>query len=222
MYALPLLAALAAFSVPQQGTPPKTTEAPAVLIRPFTLDQRVDEELHLPDLDGKVHALFAENPNQALVLVFWSYRDPISLGYVPKLAALAKTYEGKAAFYLVDSNLDELVSAGDPVAKIKDVLAREKITLRLLIDKDNRVADDFRALTNGQTFLIDGNKYLRYHGGVDDDPRGERLKAKTPVTTWLEDALKPVLAGKHPELNWTQAAGRPIKRAPKGAPAKPK
>jgi len=39
------------------------------------------------------------------------------------------------------------------------------VTLPLLIDRENRVADDFEAKTNSQAFLIDPNHIPRYHGG---------------------------------------------------------
>ena len=56
------------------------------------------------DLDGKEHKLFAENEGKALLVVFWSYRDPVSRFYAPALAELQDKYEGKLAIYLVNSN----------------------------------------------------------------------------------------------------------------------
>jgi len=212
------LLATATLAAPQQKPP--APAVPVEVTKPYKLNLRTEEELTLPDLDGKPRALYAAHPNQPLVLVFWGYKDPVSLHYAPKLAELAKTYAGQAGFYLVDSNHDELVSGGDALGKLREVLAREKVTLPVLIDHDSKLADDFGATANGQVYLIDGNKFLRYHGGIDDDPRGERAKEKIEVRPWLENALKQVLAGERPKENWTRPSGRPIKRPPKaGVPA---
>ncbi|HEX6882592.1 MAG TPA: redoxin domain-containing protein [Planctomycetota bacterium] len=209
---------LAPLAAPQQ-TPPAPA-VPVEVVKPYKLNLRTEEELTLPDLDGKAHALYAAHPNQPIVLVFWGYKDPVSLHYAPLLAELARAHAGKAGFYLVDSNHDELVSGGDALGKLREVLAREKVTLPVLIDHDQRLADDFGATANGQAFLLDGNKFLRYHGGIDDDPRGERARDKIEVRPWLANALGQVLAGERPKENWTRPAGRPIKRAPKaGVPA---
>jgi thiol-disulfide isomerase/thioredoxin len=194
---------------------PLAQAEPIPIPKPYVINSRVADEITLPDLDGKEHALFAEHPSQALVLVFWAYHDPVSLFYAPHLAELAKTYAGKAAVVLVDSNYDELVTAGDALAKLREVVAREKVSLPVLVDKDNKLADDFKAIANGQVFLVDANKFLRYHGGIDDDPHGELRKAGTQLRTWLENALKQVLAGERPKENWTRPSGRPIKRVPK-------
>ena len=87
--------------------------------------------------------------------------------------------------------------------------------LPVLLDHENRLADDFRAKANAQVFLIDANRFLRYHGGIDDDPTGERARQKVPSAPWLETALDEVLAGERPKVDWTNPAGLPIKRVPK-------
>lgn len=202
--------------VPQEPKPPAAPPKAAQPLpsKPYHLDGRT-EELVLPDLDGKEHKLFAENEGKALLVVFWSYRDPVSRFYAPALAELQDKYEGRLAIYLVDSNQDELVGASDPLLKMREVLSKEQVTLPLLIDRENRLADDFQAKTNAQVFLLDANRYVRYHGGIDDDPKGEKRKASQAVTPKLVPALELVLAGKKVEYNWTIPAGRPLKRAPK-------
>lgn len=189
--------------------------------KPYQLNLRIGDELTLEDLDGKSHALFAEHGEKALVLVFWSWKDPVSRFYVPLLTELQKAHAGKAVFLLVDSNHDELDNAGDPRKKMREILAKEHVGLPLLLDPGNRIADDFHAIANGEAFLIDGNRFLRYHGGIDDDSNGERAKAGVPLRTWLADALEQTLAAQPVKENWTRPAGRPIKRVPKekAAPA---
>jgi len=209
--ALPLLAAAAL------ALPPQELQAPgAEAEKPWKLNAHVTEEITLTALDGKKHTLFAENDERAVVLVFWSWKDPVSRFYAPHLKDLADRKAGKASIYLVDSNHDELVGGNDPLERMKKVVAKEKVRLPILLDPGNVLADDFAALANGQAFVIDANRFLRYHGGIDDDPTGKRRAAGVEVQPWLETALDDVLAGKPPEPNWRRPAGRPIKRAPVG------
>lgn len=214
--AVPFALALLGAVLGAQQAKPAPAQRPT---KPWKLEQRLTEELTLPDLAGKNHELFAEHPRRALLLVFWSWRDPVSRFYAPYLAELQRTHAETLTLVLVDSNHDELVSAGEPLKKLAEVLEAESIRLPVLLDHGNRLADDFDAIANGQVFLIDANRFLRYQGGIDDDPKGVRQKAGLAPRTWLANALAEVLAGERPKEPWTRAAGRPIKRAPVPPPA---
>jgi len=210
-----LLATLACLLL--QAPPPAAPgpAAPQPIVKPYRLQVRIVEELRLKDLAGRERVLFEEFKERALIVVFWSYKDPVSRFYAKELALLQERNADKVAVVLVDSNHDELVGGGDPLAKLREVVAKEKVTLPVLLDPDNRLADDFNAAANGQVFLIDANRFVRYLGGIDDDPKGERRAKSIPVQNWLADALVSVLAGTPPAHPETRPAGRPIKRAPR-------
>ena len=218
------LAALLALVLWHQDPASKPAPDAAALppvVKPYQLNFRA-ESFHLADLAGADHPLCGdgEDKGKALLLCFFSFRDPVSRAYVPALSELQAKNKERLSVYLVDSNCDELVGGGnDPLEALRRYAADEKLALPILIDKENRVADDFRATANAQVFLLDAGHVLRYFGGIDDDPGGLRRKKKLPVTKWLEPALEIVLAGNRPEFNWTRTGGRPIKRAPKGQAA---
>jgi len=212
---------------PQQGKPaqqekPAAPAAPSIAVsnvRPYNIGHRV-APIVLPDLDGKRRDVFSETEGKAIALVFWSMRDPISRHYVPFLKELASAKADKLAIYLVNSNQDEIVGgAGDPLDVIRRYVAEENVTLPILIDRDNHLADDYGATANVQVFLLDANRIVRYDGGIDDDPRGERKAKNQTVTPAFANALEIVLRGDKPEQAWSQPNGRPIKRAPKAKPA---
>jgi thiol-disulfide isomerase/thioredoxin len=212
----PLLLLLAPFAAALQEPPP-AAPAPAALSKPYQVGSRVTDEIRLPDLAGREHALLAENEGRALVLVFWSFQDPVSRAYLPLLEELAEQRAERLRLVLIDSNHDELTAgAADPLDKIRRHFEQEKIALPLLLDRGNRLADDFGAIANGHAFLLDANRILRYQGGIDDDPRGERRKLAQPVKSWLAEGIDLVLRGEKIERSetWTRPAGRPIKRAP--------
>jgi hypothetical protein len=187
--------------------------------RPYNIGFRVSE-IVLSDLEGKDESLLAANPEKAVLLVFWSYRDPVSLHYARVLTELQARHAETLRVVLVDANHDELVINGDALARIREVVAAEKLTLPVRLDRGNRVADDFEAKNNSQVFLIDANRILRYKGGIDDDPRGERQKQGKPVEPMLANALASVLRGEKPAQPWTIASGRVIRRAPEPGAAR--
>jgi peroxiredoxin len=209
LLALALLAALGNARLQDS----KPAQAQAVGVRPYNINSCVSE-VRLTDVEGKERVLFADGDAKPVVLVFWSYRDPISRYYLKQLTEMQAKYADKLTVYLVDSNHDELVINGDAVAKLREVVKNESISLPLLLDKENRVADDYRAVNNAQAFLIDANHILRYKGGIDDDPRGERRKQGIAVLYHLEKAIDISLKGEKPDNDWTMAAGRPIRRTP--------
>jgi len=208
---LALVPLVPARSLAAQGTPPAQG---VPVVKPWQFDVFIPEEPHLVDLAGKDHALFSENKDRAVLLVFFSWRDPVSRFYAPELAEIQAKHAEKLTIVLVDSNYDELVGGGDPLERLRKVIEAEKISLPVLLDHDNHVADDFGATANGQCFLVDANRFLRYHGGIDDDPDGSRRKQDIPVRTWLENAIGDVLRGVPPKEHWTRPSGRPIKRVP--------
>lgn len=211
-----LLALVASLLVQTPPTAPPPAAAPPPVVKPYVVNVRIVEELRLPDLEGKEHVLFEEFKDKALVFVFWSFKDPVSRFYAPHLAELQKLHADRLAIVLIDSNHDELVGGNDPLLRLKEVVAAEKVTLPLLVDRENRLADDFNATANGQVFLVDANHFVRYMGGIDDDPKGERRAQGIERRAWLEDALASVLKGERPSHDHTRPAGRPIKRAPRG------
>jgi hypothetical protein len=217
-----VVALLAGPVLAQVEKPPAGPGAPSIAVsnvRPYNIGHRV-APIALDDLQGKKRDLFAETEGKAIALVFWSLRDPVSRRYVPVLQELARIHSDKLAIYLVNANADEIVGgAADPLDTIRRYLQDEKVTLPILIDRENRVADDFGATANVQVFLLDANRIVRYDGGIDDDPRGERKAKGAEVNQALVKALETVLKGDVPEQAWLQPGGRPIKRAPKAAPA---
>jgi len=151
-----------------------------------------------------------------IALVFWSLRDPQCHRYRKRLEAYATKFAAKGVrLYLVASSYDEIYSGhGDALEKFRKFVEKEKFTLPILIDHGNKVADDFNALTACHAFLIDRQRYLRYIGGIDDDPK-ELRKDKSTVRQFLVEATDALLTGKKIKDPLSRPNGRKIKRAPK-------
>lgn len=227
-----LLLALAFLSSPvlaaSQDAPAQPGSSVSKAYRPGHL---VRETVTLPDLEGTEHTLFPrpkdpEKRNEVeggtvTVLVFWSLRDPLSRAYVPKVEDLAREFaERGVRVYLVASNHDE-ITAGvkDPVDRIRQFVADEKVTLPILLDHGNHLADRFGAVCANHSFVIGSDRIVKYAGGIDDDPQGKLERAGRDVARWLRDAVQATLEGGEIEKPNTRPSGRPLKRAPVPAPA---
>lgn len=213
-----------AASAPPGEPSPQDEKANAA--RAWTVGFPVTRGIELPDLDGKSHVLIPADrptkdvPEPVRVFVFWSLRDPVARTYEPRLTALRDAYADRGVeFYLIDSNHDEIVAGrGDPLEKLRAFRKETKLTLPLLIDRDNKVADGFQALTSNHAFVVDPQRYVRYAGGIDNDPRGTLDPRQRQE--WLRGAIDAARAGGSPEQAITRPTGRRIKRAPvRDAPA---
>src|SRR5262249_4506109 len=128
------LAALLLTSSAVQDPAPKPApdaEPPPPVVQPYKLNFRA-ESVHLPDLAGAQHLLCGdgEEKGKTLLLVFFSFRDPVARAYVPGLTDLQSDNKERLALYLVDSNSDELVGGGnDPLESLRRYVADEKVTL---------------------------------------------------------------------------------------------
>ncbi|MCZ6597908.1 MAG: redoxin domain-containing protein [Planctomycetota bacterium] len=204
---LPFVAA--ALAVAQDGA----REQPK---KPYKVGWKIEDEIVLPDLTGTQHDLFGNYDDKVIVLVWWAMRDPAAQKYQERLQGLRKEFAAKdVLFFLVDSSHDELVAGiGDPLKKLRKFKKDEKIPFTILIDRENKIADDFGALTSNHAFVIGLDRIIYYSGGIDDDPKAVRGNKRK---NWLRDAIVAVRDGKRPKDMITRPHGRKIKRAPKGA-----
>ena len=184
--------------------------------KPYKVGWKIEDEIVLPDLSGAQHDLFGNYDNKVIVLVWWAMRDPAALKYQERLAALQREFASRnVVFFLVDSSHDELVAGlGDPLEKIRKFKKDKKVPFKILLDRENKIADDFAALSSNHAFVIGLDRVLYYAGGIDDDPKEVRGDKRQ---NWLREAIVAVRDEKRPKDMITRPHGRKIKRAPKGA-----
>ncbi len=181
----------------------------------FAVGKPVDLSIALADIDGKTHKL-SDYKGKTVVLSFWSNNCPWSVKYEPKLVGLAKEFKDKNVVVLaIDSNEGD-ISAGkaDGFAAIKEYNKKAAVSYPILLDVGNVVADRFKAETTPHVFVIDPKGILRYRGGVDDDPKGEKGEQ---ATFWARDAVAAVVEGKEVANADTKSTGCSIKRVKKAA-----
>lgn len=116
--------------------------------------------------------------------------------------ALYRDYSSKGVkFIFVNANHTE------PAAAVAEHAKQHNFAFTVFKDENNVVADQFGATVTPETYVIDGNGTLRYHGSIDNSQNESRVTSHR-----LRATLDAVLGGKEPAQTETKAFGCSIKR----------
>ena len=217
-FALIASCALCALPLLAQDKKPadQPTPAPAAKAEPYKIGSVVDERITLRDLDGK-ELKFKDLRGKVVFIHFWSKDCPYEVKADPKTVALSERYKGKDVVCLaINSNSTEYgpepakdAKPEDNYKEIRKHLAEKKMSFPVYIDRGNKVADMFNAQHTPHCFVIDQKGVLRYMGGLDDDPMGEKGEK---ATQYVRDAIDSLLANKEVAVKESKPYGCGIKR----------
>ena len=169
----------------------------------FKLGSKVDN-FEVKNLDGKAES-FAELRGPITVVTFISVQCPVSNAYNERMNAVYRDYSAKGVkFIFVNANNSE--STGDVAAHAK----RVGFAFPVYKDPNNVLADRFDAQVTPESYVIDSQGIIRYHGSIDDQQKESRVRQRR-----LRAALDEVLAGKDVQAKETKAFGCTIKRVRK-------
>lgn len=183
---------------------PSSKEAPASKDVTAQLGRPV-AEFSLQDYRGKPFNLSDAKDAKVVVVAFLGVECPLSKLYAPKLAKLAKDYEGKGVTFLgVDPNRQ------DAVTEMGHFANEHKLEFPLLKDLNNKLADALGAARVPQVFVLDGERKIRYAGRVDDQygfDTGSGYAKPNVSRHDLSSAIDELLAGKEVSVPQTDAIG---------------
>jgi thiol-disulfide isomerase/thioredoxin len=175
---------------------------PALQGQEFHLGSPVSD-FQLLDLQGASHS-FASLKGDTTVVIFISTRCPVSNTYNQRMEALYKDYAAKGVkFVFVNANFNE------PASEAADHAKQVGFTFPVYKDAGDAAAL-FNALVTPETYVIDKQGVMRYHGAIDDSPNEARIRKQS-----LRAALDEVMAGKPVTVAQTKAFGCTVKRAPR-------
>lgn len=157
-------------------------------------------DFSLSSISGVPHRL-SEQEGKVVVINFWSAECPWSQRMDEPLAQLSAEWEGQVEFWSIASNVNE------DEALIRDETTERQIKV-VLLDPDQRVADQFGATTTPQIFVIDPDRVLRYTGAVDD----RSFRNRETSQTYLADAIRAVVEDRSPDPANTPPYGCAIVR----------
>jgi peroxiredoxin len=153
-------------------------------------------------LSGETYSL-SELAGQIVVLDFWSGECPWSRQYDAYFIERAPEWAAQGIVLLhINSNANETPADIDEVA---DELG---ISVPILHDTGNVVADAYGAVTTPHVFVVGPDGRLAYRGAVDD----RSFRQREATVNYLDNALAALLAGQRPDPAETQPYGCAIMR----------
>jgi peroxiredoxin len=181
--------------------------APSIELHPSINHQAVSfkedliPEFTLKDHLGRQWGLDKDSSRKATVVMFVGCECPLARHYTARLHELQKQFSNAAVeWVLINSNQQ------DSLQKLKEFAKSQQISLPLLKDSGNKVADLFGAERTPEVFLLDDQHRVRYRGRVDDQYTYGRQRPR-PTTTELKDALENLLSGKELSIDRTEVSG---------------
>ena len=164
---------------------------PRTAVPNFTLD----------DVDGKKRTLYDQKEAKAVVLLFIGTECPMANRYLGRFNDLAKTYGPKGVVvWAVNPSALETVEAIAKHAK--------SLTLPVLLDRDQKVADSVGVTTIPTAVVIDAAWEVRYRGLFDDHKSEDLVKRR-----FVASALDAILGGKDIATKETTPTGCLVQRA---------
>ena len=161
----------------------------------------------LPATDGSDHSFPVEGT--PTVVIFTCNHCPYALAWHERTCAVARDYDGRAAFFAVNPNDAERYPR-DSFAAMKERVEREgDWPMPYLHDESQKVAREYGARTTPDVFVFDASGELRYRGAPDADYDDESQNA-----AWLRAALDAILEGREPEPAETEPVGCSVKWKP--------
>lgn len=156
-------------------------------VKDFKLrDLWTDKDIQLSQFKGKT-----------MVLVFISYHCDTTWRYERRMGKMMQDYGPKGVVFLAVRS-----TSTDTADGIKKYCETKNLTMPLLYDAKDTLADYMDAQVTPTFYVIDGGGILRYHGSFDDNR--EEAEAKKQ---YLYPALDAVLAGKQVATAETRAFG---------------
>jgi peroxiredoxin len=155
--------------------------------------------LALPGTDGVAHELVGKPEISHLtVLVFFAQSCPCQAAHDARLTALAANYKGRGVdVFAVDP--EPGASAERDAAEAR----RRGYPFPILLDRQAALARRLGAEYATETFVVDRQGVVRYHGGIDSDKNTLHEDARP----YLREALDDLLAGHVPRVAEGKALG---------------
>jgi peroxiredoxin len=173
---------------------------------PSPLGTRLDA-FELRDGQGRPHRLSDWRDRKLVAVVFLGVECPLAKLYADRLVELEREFGPRGVgFVAVDAN------RRDSAEDLARFAGEHGFTFPFVRDADGVLADRLGATRTAEALLLDSDRFVRYHGRVDDQyaPGVHRTR---PVHRDLADALDDLLAGRPVGTPETPAPGCKIDRA---------
>jgi peroxiredoxin len=156
----------------------------------------------LADLSGQIVTLQSYS-GKIVVLVFWSFKCPVSLVYNDRIEAMQIKYGSRGVTVVAISS-----GPNQKAPEIQANVSNLKLTIPVLLDPDGDLAEKLGATHTPSAFVLDTTGVLRYKGALDNNKR----PGQNGRMAYVEDALDSILTGSPVKVPETKAFGCSLKR----------
>jgi thioredoxin-related protein len=167
----------------------------------FTQLLTAQTELVLPGADGQDHKPLVAGEKKAMLFFFVSPYCPTSNTFVKEMNAIVTDHSSQLAVYFVHSDTDQ---------KHTDILQHTEmnaIKATVLMDKEQRLAQQFKASITPEAVLVSPDGKIAYQGRINDLYLGPTKRQRQATTRDLRDAIEALLAGNPIPTAKTEAMG---------------
>ena len=161
------------------------------------------------DLDGQARQFGQRGETNGVVAVFLSTQCPISNGYLPLLNSLASTYRRRGVEFC------GIIS--DPTVSRTEAVEHRKvyhISFPVLFDASGELRQILSPTHTPQAFVLDRDGELAYSGAIDDLYVKLGRKKERATRSYLEEAVKAVIAGEGAQVRQTTPVGCLLEELP--------
>lgn len=154
----------------------------------------------LKGVDGRAVDLSDFTDSEAVVIVFFANRCPMSQAYTPRLNAIAADYRERGVTMVAISVSQ---APADNFEAMQVRARQQKFQFEYLQDLSQGVAKRYGATCTPHAFVLNRQRRIAYMGAIDDQAK-EASRVEEPYLRWALDA---VLAGQRPEIAETRQVG---------------
>jgi peroxiredoxin len=159
----------------------------------------------LSDIRGQKHTADEWKGKKAVVLFFLGTECPVSNGYAPEYARLAKQFaERGVLFYGIHPDPEVTAEAAAQHA------AEYRLNFAIFLDPTHSVVKPAGIQVVPEAVVLSAQGQILYRGRIDDRYSPEGKRREEPSSRDLENALAAVLEGKPPPVAQTKAFGCPL------------
>lgn len=171
----------------------------------YQIGDRV-EDFSLMGTDGELHSIADDAGEAGTVVVFTCNHCPYSVAYEDRLIALQNKLAPMGYNLIAINPNDPEIKPADSFDNMK-VRAEEKgFNFPYVVDEGQQVYPKWGATRTPHFYVVDAENTVRYIGALDNETDASKV-----TTTYLEDAIEAIAAGRTPDPATTKAIGCSIK-----------
>jgi len=144
----------------------------------------------LKNIDDKVVSLASGKGEKGTLVVFTCNHCPFAIAYEDRIIKLAKEFQSQGVNFIAINPNDPTIKPEDSFDLMKKRAADKSFPFPYLVNEDGSVAKAYGAARTPETFLLDSEGKIVYHGRIDDNTEEPKVTVQD-----LKNALTKLVAG---------------------------